>query len=146
MGCHARQSRVSGASFCHWQTYVSFSFILKYLIVILLVSVYANSLLISLNTRKELREMRWNNKPDWDPAEPVLTSDDFTVPYSRTYTYGGVTSHGGATSLTMTASLPCTHVLNVNPYHRHRVLRIVRRSRHIYLTLASTSQLTAPAG
>jgi len=52
---------------------------------------YANSLLINLNTRKELREMRWN-KSDWDPNVPVLTSDDFTVPYTRSYTYGGMTS------------------------------------------------------
>ncbi|KAJ7779322.1 hypothetical protein DFH07DRAFT_794694 [Mycena maculata] len=52
---------------------------------------YANSLLISLNTRKELREMRWN-KPNWDPAVPVLTSDDFTIPYTRSYQYGEVTS------------------------------------------------------
>lgn len=41
--------------------------------------------------------MRWN-KADWDPAEPVLTPDHFTVPYTRSYTYGA------ATSLTMTAS------------------------------------------
>ncbi|KAF7341475.1 hypothetical protein MVEN_01884800 [Mycena venus] len=57
---------------------------------------YANSLLISLNTRKELREMRWN-KTEWDPAVPVLSADDFTVPYSQTYTYGA------ATSLTMSS-------------------------------------------
>ncbi|KAJ6622105.1 hypothetical protein B0H10DRAFT_2015282 [Mycena sp. CBHHK59/15] len=56
---------------------------------------YANSLLISLNTRKELREMRWN-KPNWDPNVPVLTADDFTSPY-RSYPYGGTTS------LTMTS-------------------------------------------
>jgi hypothetical protein len=62
------------------------------------VVVYANSLLISLNTRKELREMRWSNKSDWDPAVPVLSADDFTVPYTRSYAYGAVTS------LTMTAS------------------------------------------
>ncbi|KAJ6552564.1 hypothetical protein DFH09DRAFT_1167042 [Mycena vulgaris] len=52
---------------------------------------YANSLLISLNTRKELREMRWK-KSEWDPTVPVLTSDDFTVPYSRSYPYGAVTT------------------------------------------------------
>ncbi|KAJ7844894.1 hypothetical protein B0H14DRAFT_2775773 [Mycena olivaceomarginata] len=51
---------------------------------------YANSLLISLNTRKELREMRWN-KPEWDPSVPVLTADDFTIP-TRTYGYGATTS------------------------------------------------------
>ncbi|KAJ7080254.1 hypothetical protein C8R44DRAFT_992514 [Mycena epipterygia] len=58
---------------------------------------YANSLLISLNTRKELREMRWH-KPEWDPTAPVLTSDDFTVAHSRSSPYGV------ATSLTMSAS------------------------------------------
>ncbi|KAJ7144569.1 hypothetical protein C8R44DRAFT_865477 [Mycena epipterygia] len=52
---------------------------------------YANSLLISFNTRKELREMRWN-KPEWDPTAPVLTSDDFTVAHSRSYPYDVVTS------------------------------------------------------
>ncbi|KAJ7272160.1 hypothetical protein C8J57DRAFT_1318006 [Mycena rebaudengoi] len=56
---------------------------------------YANSLLISLNTRKALREMRWN-KPEWDPTVPVLSDADFSSPY-RTYPYGG-----GSTSLTMT--------------------------------------------
>jgi hypothetical protein len=55
-----------------------------------MVAVYANSLLISLNTRKELREMRWN-KPEWDPSVPVLTADDFTIP-TRTYGYGATTS------------------------------------------------------
>jgi hypothetical protein len=63
------------------------------------VVVYANSLLISLNTRKELHEMRWSYKSDWDPAVPVLTTDDFTVPYTRSYQYGAVMS------LTMTAFL-----------------------------------------
>ncbi|KAJ7473599.1 hypothetical protein B0H11DRAFT_2036491 [Mycena galericulata] len=58
---------------------------------------YANSLLISLNTRKELREMRWN-KQDWDPNVPVLSADDFTVP-TRSYAYGGLTS------LTMTSPM-----------------------------------------
>ncbi|KAJ7241305.1 hypothetical protein B0H12DRAFT_1133648 [Mycena haematopus] len=53
---------------------------------------YANSLLISLNTRKQLREMRWNKTEEWDRTVPVLTSDDFTVPYTRTYPYGAVTS------------------------------------------------------
>ncbi|KAJ6496314.1 hypothetical protein C8R45DRAFT_985577 [Mycena sanguinolenta] len=53
---------------------------------------YANSLLISLNTRKELREMRWNKSSEWDRTVPVLTSDDFTVPYTRTYQYGALTS------------------------------------------------------
>ncbi|KAJ6467106.1 hypothetical protein C8R47DRAFT_1153152 [Mycena vitilis] len=61
---------------------------------------YANSLLISLNTRKELREMRWT-KSDWDPSVPVLSAEDFTVPYSRGYTYGGV-----ASNLTMSMSSP----------------------------------------
>ncbi|KAF7364350.1 hypothetical protein MSAN_01095300 [Mycena sanguinolenta] len=56
------------------------------------VTVYANSLLISLNTRKELREMRWNKSSEWDRTVPVLTSDDFTVPYTRTYQYGALTS------------------------------------------------------
>ncbi|KAJ7645010.1 hypothetical protein B0H17DRAFT_458712 [Mycena rosella] len=51
---------------------------------------YANSLLISLNTRKELREMRWK-KSEWDPAVPVLTPADFTVPYSTSYPYGSTT-------------------------------------------------------
>ncbi|KAJ7838822.1 hypothetical protein B0H13DRAFT_2102743 [Mycena leptocephala] len=58
---------------------------------------YTNSLLISLNTRKELHEMRWSYKSDWDPAMPVLTTDDFTVPYTRSYQYGAVMS------LTMTS-------------------------------------------
>ncbi|KAF7289726.1 hypothetical protein MIND_01346200 [Mycena indigotica] len=40
-------------------------------------TVYANSCLISLNTRKELREMRWAKNNDWGPALPVLTPDDF---------------------------------------------------------------------
>ncbi|KAJ7050316.1 hypothetical protein C8F01DRAFT_1377745 [Mycena amicta] len=37
---------------------------------------YANSCLISLNTRKALREMRWS-KNEWDPAVPALSPDDF---------------------------------------------------------------------
>ncbi|KAF7335805.1 hypothetical protein MVEN_02236500 [Mycena venus] len=41
---------------------------------------YANSLLISLNTRKELREMRWND-PDWERTAPVLSAHDLTYPY-----------------------------------------------------------------
>jgi len=57
---------------------------------------YANSLLVSLNTRKELREMRWS-KSNWPPAEPVFTSSDFTAPYTRSYSYGAVTT------LTMTS-------------------------------------------
>ncbi|KAJ7466372.1 hypothetical protein FB451DRAFT_1260755 [Mycena latifolia] len=57
---------------------------------------YANSLLISLNTRKELREMRWK-KAEWDPSVPVLTSGDFTVPYSTSYPYG-VTSQSTMTT------------------------------------------------
>ncbi|KAJ7642887.1 hypothetical protein B0H17DRAFT_1104819 [Mycena rosella] len=60
---------------------------------------YANSLLISLNTRKELREMRWK-KSDWDPSAPVLTPGDFTVPYTTSYPYGSthdtMTSPGAA--------------------------------------------------
>jgi hypothetical protein len=58
---------------------------------------YANSLLISLNTRKELREMRWT-KSEWDPNAPVLTADDFTFPYSRSYPYGGATSSSTMTT------------------------------------------------
>ncbi|KAJ7175127.1 hypothetical protein C8R43DRAFT_976016 [Mycena crocata] len=63
----------------------------------LMAKLYANSLLISLNTRKELREMRWN-KSEWDATVPVLSADDFTVPYSRTYPYG--------VSTTLTMSTP----------------------------------------
>ncbi|KAJ7616567.1 hypothetical protein FB45DRAFT_1034889 [Roridomyces roridus] len=70
---------------------------------------YANSLLISLNTRKELREMRWNGSAKaghgWPGPEPVLTSADFTIPY--TYTSTNMTTrtyeYGGNTSLTMTS-------------------------------------------
>jgi len=71
---------------------------------------YANSLLISLNTRKELREMRWN-KPEWDPAVPVLTADDFTLPYgTRTYAYGV------GTSLTMSSPTATYQpIFKVNP-------------------------------
>ncbi|KAJ7121881.1 hypothetical protein C8R43DRAFT_1136391 [Mycena crocata] len=53
----------------------------------LMAKLYANSLLISLNTRKELREMRWT-KSEWDRTVPVLTADDFRVPSSRSYAYG----------------------------------------------------------
>ncbi|CAK5266432.1 unnamed protein product [Mycena citricolor] len=66
---------------------------------------YANSLLISLNTRKELREMRWNKSGGtrWDKSVPVFTQDDFTVPYSQSQSgsshhgYG----HGANTELAM---------------------------------------------
>jgi hypothetical protein len=60
--------------------------------------VYANSLLISLNTRKELREMHCE-KSSRDAAVPVLTPADFSVPYTRSYQYGD------NTSFTMMASL-----------------------------------------
>jgi hypothetical protein len=62
---------------------------------------YANSLLITLNTRKELREMRWN-KTEWDRTVPILTSDDFTVPYTQQYTY----PYGAVTSVSMSMSSP----------------------------------------
>ncbi|KAK7038632.1 hypothetical protein R3P38DRAFT_2906789 [Favolaschia claudopus] len=71
---------------------------------------YANSLLISLNTRRGLREMRWNSNSNkamssgWEQGlQPVLTGDDFTVPYTQTYPYGAVTSYGPATSLNMSS-------------------------------------------
>ncbi|KAJ7120608.1 hypothetical protein C8R43DRAFT_1241613 [Mycena crocata] len=57
----------------------------------LMAKLYANSLLFSLNTRKELREMRWT-KSEWDRTVPVLTADDFTVPSSRSYAYGAATT------------------------------------------------------
>ncbi|KAJ7637441.1 hypothetical protein B0H17DRAFT_1217098 [Mycena rosella] len=42
---------------------------------------YANSLLLSLNTRKELREMHWK-KSDWGPSGPVVVPADFNMPCS----------------------------------------------------------------
>jgi len=54
---------------------------------------YANSLLISLNTRKELTEMRWNS--EWDRTAPMLTAHDV---YS-TYPHGvGVASMSSPTA------------------------------------------------
>ncbi|KAJ6615788.1 hypothetical protein B0H10DRAFT_2190859 [Mycena sp. CBHHK59/15] len=49
---------------------------------------YANSLLISLNTRKGLCEMRWD-KTTWDTTVPALSAVDFT---SLSYPYGGTSS------------------------------------------------------
>ncbi|KAJ7900778.1 hypothetical protein B0H13DRAFT_2275331 [Mycena leptocephala] len=52
---------------------------------------YANSLLISLNTRKSLREMRWEKSELGDPSVSARTRGDFTVPYTSTsYPYGAV--------------------------------------------------------
>ncbi|KAJ7789196.1 hypothetical protein B0H14DRAFT_3503267 [Mycena olivaceomarginata] len=51
---------------------------------------YANSLLVSLNTRKELGEMR--SKSDWERTAPMLTAQDLTSAYSYTYPYSAVTS------------------------------------------------------
>ncbi|KAJ7936923.1 hypothetical protein B0H13DRAFT_2303243 [Mycena leptocephala] len=92
------------------------------------VIVYANSLLISLNTWKELREVRWSNKSDWDPAVPVLIADDFTVPYTRSCQYGAVTS------LIMTAS-SSGHYFCAQRYSRRSFIRqhlhIALHSRHV---------------
>ncbi|KAJ7230127.1 hypothetical protein GGX14DRAFT_692045 [Mycena pura] len=67
---------------------------------------YANSLLVSLNTRKELREMRWTEDGASASGWPVLSSGggELTVPYGTTvmnsggaytYPYSVVTSYGG---------------------------------------------------
>ncbi|KAK7055674.1 hypothetical protein R3P38DRAFT_1364641 [Favolaschia claudopus] len=52
---------------------------------------YPNSLLISLNTRKELREMR-SNDSDWARAAPTLTTQDISLTYNNTYPYGASTN------------------------------------------------------
>ncbi|KAJ7212546.1 hypothetical protein GGX14DRAFT_84842 [Mycena pura] len=41
---------------------------------------YANSFLISLNTRKALRDMRLS-KNEWDPQVPVFSPDDLSAPH-----------------------------------------------------------------
>ncbi|KAJ7025505.1 hypothetical protein C8F04DRAFT_1269127 [Mycena alexandri] len=81
---------------------------------------YANSLLISLNTRKELREMRWT-KSEWDPAVPVLTADDFTNPYTRTYQYGDMTS------LTMSSPTAAYQPVNPRVLPSHLEINVERR-------------------
>jgi hypothetical protein len=96
------------------------------------VAVYANSLLISLNTWKELREVRWSNKSDWDPAVPVLIADDFTVPYTRSCQYGAVTS------LIMTAS-SSGHYFCAQRYSRRSFIR-----QHLHIALHSRHVLNHP--
>ncbi|KAJ6528095.1 hypothetical protein B0H19DRAFT_1385289 [Mycena capillaripes] len=51
---------------------------------------YANSLLISLNTRKGLCDMRWS-KAELG-CEPTVTAADLTVPYSQSYAYNTTTT------------------------------------------------------
>ncbi|KAJ7155718.1 hypothetical protein C8R46DRAFT_991043 [Mycena filopes] len=90
---------------------------------------YANSLLISLNTRKELREMRWNTDKagQWDPSVPVLSADDFTVPYGMGGTGTRTYQYGDATSLTMSMSTPSAAyrpAFKVNPRVLPSVLEI----------------------
>nr|GAT42666.1 predicted protein [Mycena chlorophos] len=58
---------------------------------------YANSCLISLNTRKALREMRWGQN-DWDPAMPPLSAEDFA--------HQGGSAYAGLVSITASVKEP----------------------------------------
>ncbi|KAJ6505687.1 hypothetical protein C8R47DRAFT_134151 [Mycena vitilis] len=66
---------------------------------------YANSLLMSLNTRQGLREMHMNHKLGSRSGRDG-TPDEFTVPHGYTHAHSRSYAYGGSTTLTLSSPTP----------------------------------------